>query len=241
MTNYDDDESGPDRATGRTPPSEALEAESKTRGQPDDVTSLMERIRAVVLHEQPVDAESVASLNLKRIRRALGVSQQQIAAKLAKSVGPVRLAQTQIAKIERGERPWRLNEVVAIASVLGVSIEDLLSHKGVEDDLDVRLMAARLDFRRSIEVAEECKRASVSADHALRRSAYGFALRAAELEKRDDEVWAALALCCRDVGPSGANEDVRSLEQRVEDEWERLVSRARARHARDAARKTQED
>lgn len=93
------------------------------------------------------DNESLASWNLKRIRTALGVSQQQIADRLPETYGGVRLAQTQIAKIERGERPWRVNELFAIAEALKVDWTEFFQAGGTAGDPQMVLLASRLKYQ----------------------------------------------------------------------------------------------
>lgn len=93
------------------------------------------------------DVESLASWNLKRIRKALGVSQQQIADRLAEKKSGVRLAQTQIAKIERGERPWRLNELFAISDALDIDWREFFGAQGAAEDKNLVLLAARLKYQ----------------------------------------------------------------------------------------------
>lgn len=61
---------------------------------------------------------------LRTSRNAAGVSQQQVANAL-KAKGSS-LAQSQVAKIERGERPVRLDEAVALAGVFGSTIDAAL-------------------------------------------------------------------------------------------------------------------
>lgn len=89
-----------------------------------------------------VDSETRASWNLKRIRQLIGMSQQQLADKLAE--GGVRMSQSQIAKIERGERPWRLNEFMAIEEALGVTPFSLFQGEYYKDDPSLSIVAAEL-------------------------------------------------------------------------------------------------
>ncbi|MEU3255829.1 helix-turn-helix transcriptional regulator [Streptomyces sp. NPDC006997] len=95
-----------------------------------------------------VDGESLASYNLRRIRKELNVSQQQIADRIAE-VGEIKLSQTQIAKIERGERPWRVNEMFAIAEALGVDHTELFTGQAATNDPHMLVLAARLKLKRA--------------------------------------------------------------------------------------------
>lgn len=105
-----------------------------------------------------LDSESLASFNLRRIRKELGFSQQQIADHLKTEMpNGVRLSQTQIAKIERGERPWRLNEMVAISDALGIRWDEFFR---VVPGADYRLLeveAARLRYERTKVVEEDAR------------------------------------------------------------------------------------
>lgn len=100
------------------------------------------------------DTEALASWNLKRIRTALGISQQQIADELAKdSPLGIRLSQSQIAKIERRERPWRVNELFAIAHVLNCRFDDFFQAQGVGEDSDMTMLVERIKYQSAEERA----------------------------------------------------------------------------------------
>ncbi|MCZ4605341.1 helix-turn-helix transcriptional regulator [Streptomyces sp. Lzd4kr] len=118
-------------------------------------------------HYAYVDSESLASHNLKIIRRELGVSQQQIAERLPHVYGGmVRLAQTQIAKIERGERPWRVNEMFAIAQALGVEWHEFFRggpRDPEENDDHLIMLGARNKYTEAQRKAEEAKEAWIAA------------------------------------------------------------------------------
>jgi transcriptional regulator with XRE-family HTH domain len=116
---------------------------------------------------QHVDSESLASHNLRIIRKQLDISQQQIADRLPHVYGGmVRLAQTQIAKIERGERPWRVNEMFAIAEALGVEWHEFFrgGPKFAEENDDHLLMlGARNKYKQAKDKADQAKEAWISA------------------------------------------------------------------------------
>ncbi|MFD9515911.1 helix-turn-helix domain-containing protein [Streptomyces sp. NPDC059979] len=143
MSNYDDQSSAVD---GGVADSAAL---------PD--ARFLARFAEVMLptlgEQQPLDldAETRASWNLKRIRQALDLSQQQLADRLAKKKGAPRLSQSQIAKMERGERPWRLNELFSLAQAMNVSWIEFFSNRKLEDDPLLKIEAARLRLVRSLE------------------------------------------------------------------------------------------
>lgn len=107
---------------------------------------------------EDLDGESLASFNLRRIRKELGFSQQQIADHLkAEMPNGVRLSQTQIAKIERGERPWRLNEALAIADALGVHWDEFFHVVPGEDYKRLEVEAARLRYERAKALEEDAR------------------------------------------------------------------------------------
>lgn len=100
------------------------------------------------------DMEKLASYNLRRIRLALGLSQQQIADKLAEKPDRVRLSQSQIAKMERGERPWRMNEMYDLAAALGIDFFEFFSGQLKRDNADLQMLAARLNYQAAWDQAE---------------------------------------------------------------------------------------
>lgn len=104
-----------------------------------------------------VDPEALASFNLKRIRSALGVSQQEVADRLAKLPLAPRLSQSQIAKIERGERPWKVNELFWIASVLNLDFNDFFQGLGADNVLDLDIADARIRLA-AVQREEEMRR-----------------------------------------------------------------------------------
>lgn len=119
-----------------------------------------------------LDTETLASFNLKQIRSALGISQQQIADKLSEDRAAghhdVKLSQTQIAKIERGERPWRLNELIAIAAALGVEMEEFFKAQSAANDALMLVRTAKLKYQRAearVEDAREALRLALRASY----------------------------------------------------------------------------
>lgn len=104
-----------------------------------------------------LDAEALASFNLKRIRAALNVSQQEIADRLKETPGAPRLSQSQIAKIERGERPWKVNELTAIAGVLNLHFDEFFQGMGTAGNIDLEIANSRIRLR-TAEFEEEFQR-----------------------------------------------------------------------------------
>jgi transcriptional regulator with XRE-family HTH domain len=75
--------------------------------------------------EGPVAAEALLAERLRALREAADLTQGQLAERMTQLGFPMH--QTAIAKIERGQRPVRLNEVAAFAAALRVPVTDLLA------------------------------------------------------------------------------------------------------------------
>jgi transcriptional regulator with XRE-family HTH domain len=99
------------------------------------------------------DTERTIGRNMRRIREKLELTQQEVAERMLKS--GFRFHQTQIAKMERGERPIRVNEWIAIARALGVSIDALTARGPATDD---RLFEAKLIYERMRIMADDLGR-----------------------------------------------------------------------------------
>jgi transcriptional regulator with XRE-family HTH domain len=139
-----------------------------------------------------VDSESLASYNLRRIRTSLGISQQQIADRLPEVYGGlVRLAQTQIAKIERGVRPWRMNEMFAIAEALGVNYMEFFrggpKDEG-DDDSHLILLGARNKYTQRKEEERRAREAWREAASESLKAGLEMVRTAAELGIKDPAV-----------------------------------------------------
>ncbi|MFC8433723.1 helix-turn-helix transcriptional regulator [Streptomyces sp. NPDC057253] len=213
-------------------------------------------VRAVALSEEEdgpvdhpyehVDSESLASHNLKVIRMQLGVSQQQIADRLPTvHGGVVRLAQTQIAKIERGERPWRVNEMFAIAEALGVNWTELF-RGGPRDpeanDDHLVMLGARNKYHQAQQRAAAAKENWVQAEREELRAGMEMARTAARLGIEDPTVLRFLEFQGEAlVFMEGEDQRVRDhlatfdfdartkeIEERGRAAWEKLLEEARA-------------
>ncbi|MCY0961538.1 helix-turn-helix transcriptional regulator [Streptomyces sp. H27-H5] len=204
-----------------------------------------------------VDSESLASHNLKIIRRHLGVSQQQIAERLPEvSGGTVRLAQTQIAKIERGERPWRVNEMFAIAAALGVSWSELFQggvREGeTEEERDRLLMlGARLKYQQAQAKVDELRRGLEAAKAEAAQAGRAMVRTSVELEIADPDVLHFLSMShasrrhlaedeerVRELWRSeefDVVERIRESEEQAKIEWQRLVADLKVERQRDDA------
>ena len=75
--------------------------------------------------QQTTPADSYFGSRVRNFRKAVGWTQEELAQALADRFSVV-LHQTTVAKLESGSRPTNVLEIVALASVLGVSYDDLL-------------------------------------------------------------------------------------------------------------------
>lgn len=99
--------------------------------------------------QTPLDPERVIGREMRRIRERLGLTQQEVAERMLKN--GFRFHQTQIAKMERGERPIRVNEWIAITIALGMTPQDMLSSAisaSVGESVEERLSLAELERER---------------------------------------------------------------------------------------------
>ncbi|WP_405924912.1 helix-turn-helix domain-containing protein [Streptomyces sp. NBC_00035] len=183
-----------------------------------------------------LDSEALASWNLKRIRTVLGVSQQDISDRLKESRWGIRLAQTQIAKIERGERPWRVNEMFAIAEVLGISWDELFRGDDVADDAQLTLLAARLKYQQIEEAADEVRTAGREAAAEARNAGMEMCRTAARLGIDDPAVRHFLEMQYHyasrpehdgPADPRTQAERVKAAKEYAETEWQRLLEEER--------------
>ena len=71
---------------------------------------------------------AVLATNVRSLRHALGVSQEELAARCG-------LHRTYVGSVERGERNVTLRTVEALASVLGVSVPELLTPRRSDAEL----------------------------------------------------------------------------------------------------------
>jgi transcriptional regulator with XRE-family HTH domain len=81
---------------------------------------------------QPSHIEVQFGERVAELRKANNLTQAELSALVSKSGYP--LHQTTVAKLEKGLRPTSLGEASAIATILGVSLDDLLAHSTALDD-----------------------------------------------------------------------------------------------------------
>lgn len=191
-----------------------------------------------------LDSESLASFNLRRIRTDLGVSQQQIADRVsAHRLGGVKLSQSQIAKIERGERPWRLNELMLIAAALDVGWNEFFRVRPEDDHSRLDVEAARLRYEQAKSLEGDAREAWREAARKEYEAENEFLRLAARNGVRDAYVNFSLEMrwmhqdYVKDVEEMRAI-DWETVEQRKEEaknfaeqEWQRLVEEERRKDA----------
>ncbi|MYW50569.1 helix-turn-helix domain-containing protein [Streptomyces sp. SID8376] len=248
MTNYADEAR---KSVERS--AEATSLDVRARAEDDEERGSLEH------PYEYVDSESLASHNLKIIRKQLGVSQQQIAERLPHVYGgTVRLAQTQIAKIERGERPWRVNEMFAIAAALGVEWTELFRggpKDPDENDDHLIMLGARNKYSEAARKAEEAKEAWVAAETEALKAGIEMAETAARLGIEDPTVMRFLefragTFLFRETEEErmelhwetfDLEERSKEIQERGRRAWEHLLQEAELKRSEAAAEQEQEE
>ncbi len=148
-----------------------------------------------------VDPEQLFGVGVRNARQSRGWSQEALAAELAK-VGINVGGQSGVARIERGERPTRLNEVVAIADFLDIDLNlDLGAYgQAARRSEGEELQAALRDVTEQLTRVEkelDLRRAHVQAAKATldeaEREMTELALRRRELQRAHAHLSASLA------------------------------------------------
>jgi transcriptional regulator with XRE-family HTH domain len=112
-----------------------------------------------------VDYGAVFARRLRQLRTAMKITQRQVAEQMGGH--GFQMHQTTIAKIETGERAVQLDEAAAIAKVLGVSLQDLITELPSDElsealahlaNCQEQLEAARADQAKAEAAAEDAGR-----------------------------------------------------------------------------------
>lgn len=104
-------------------------------------------------HER-VSAEVRLGAHVRAARVARGWSQEELASRLAEHAG-VKLGQSGIVRLEKGDRPTRLDEALAIARFLGLDLTTLLRPSEPPTEIEVReAHAKRVAAQRALRDAE---------------------------------------------------------------------------------------
>ncbi|GAA0215620.1 hypothetical protein GCM10009527_009350 [Actinomadura nitritigenes] len=115
---------------------------------------------------------------LKYLREARQMSQESVAE--AMNSAGFSWRQTTAAKTEAGQRPVRVNEVVALAQLFKVSVGDLIEGAGGEWEAHARVLRARSEVERTGRLAFLASREAE--DRELEHNDAMAALRAAEAD-----------------------------------------------------------
>jgi transcriptional regulator with XRE-family HTH domain len=131
-------------------------------------------LAAVTDQLEPIDFNQRVAVNVLRLRKAANKSQAQLAHELALRGLPFQ--QQIIANVEKGIRPLKLEEAVAIGEILGVSVTALYEEHSESEDiaaaaaqLDKAVTARAMHVRQIAELEEEIKQADLLIRDAQRR------------------------------------------------------------------------
>lgn len=86
----------------------------------------------ILVADNSVSAESSAGHALRMLRAIRNMSQQQVADAMVER-GYQGWRQTTVAKTEAAQRPLRVNELVSLAAILDVSVEELIAPSSYRD------------------------------------------------------------------------------------------------------------
>jgi transcriptional regulator with XRE-family HTH domain len=89
-----------------------------------------------------MSAEQIFGQQMRRLRKARGMSQLDLCRALTRSGVPPH--QTTISKIESADRPLRLDEAAEIAAALGTDLNSMVGNIGAEPDAAVFTHLARI-------------------------------------------------------------------------------------------------
>jgi len=177
--------------------------------------------------QTPRDPERVIGREMRRIRERLGLTQLEVAERMLNN--GFRFHQTQIAKMERGERPIRVNEWIAIATALGTTPQDMLASAigaHIGESPQKRLSRAELEWQRdamhqrlraaedSLSRAREHHAATRAARDAAEAAAREAEMRLVEAQARASEYAAGVEYLDRQIW------DARTSERRDQEESE---------------------
>ncbi len=119
--------------------------------------------KPVARRDAPLEGEALVAHNLKTMRKARRLSQEDIAERMT-GLG-FKMHQTQVAKIENGTRPISFDEVLGFAKALGVPPNEFMSVEVYgPDTIEYELQQARLALDaaeiewRSTQAVEEAAR-----------------------------------------------------------------------------------
>ena len=99
------------------------------------------------------------ALEVRRLRELRGLSQTDLAVRLRERYG-LKFHQATVDRVEKAQRPCRLDEVYALAEVLGSTVDDMLADWSNADDAfreltNIGLRAHETEFRISMGIQQE--------------------------------------------------------------------------------------
>ena len=120
-------------------------------------------VNPMVHRYKPLEGEALVAHNLKVLRKAARLSQEDVAERMTR-LG-FKLHQTQVAKIENGTRPVRFDEVIGLAKALSVPPENFMTEAVAgpdEPDYELqeagfRVQAAELEWRTAHDIEQGAK------------------------------------------------------------------------------------
>ncbi len=120
-------------------------------------------VNPMVHRFKPLEGEALVAHNLKVLRKAARLSQEDMAERMTR-LG-FKLHQTQIAKIENGTRPVRFDEVIGLAKALSVPAANFMTEAVAgpdEPDYELQeagfsLQAAQLEWRTARDIEQGAK------------------------------------------------------------------------------------
>jgi transcriptional regulator with XRE-family HTH domain len=114
------------------------------------------------------EPEALAGQELRRLRVARGWSQDEVARRMA-AYGYDSWHQTTVGRIEAAQRPLRLNEAVALTSLFGVPLYQLVAplQTGVDEiDAEIeRLEAERAKVAQEAQTTDEARSVAMALYH----------------------------------------------------------------------------
>ncbi|WP_031067551.1 helix-turn-helix domain-containing protein [Streptomyces sp. NRRL WC-3742] len=149
-------------------------------------------VNPMVHRYKALEGEALVAHNLKVLRKAARLSQEDVAERMTR-LG-FKFHQTQVAKIENGTRPVRFDEVIGLAKALSVPPSNFMTEAVAgPDEPDYELQEAGF----AVEKAEQEWRTAHDLEQAA-KARYDEALRTYE------EIAERLEAQGIDLGPSGA-------------------------------------
>lgn len=146
-------------------------------------------VNPMVHRFKPLEGEALVAHNLKVLRKAARLSQEDVAERMTR-LG-FKFHQTQVAKIENGTRPVRFDEVIGLAKALSVPAGNFMTEAVAgPDEPDYELQEA--GFR--VEKAQQEWRTANDLEQAAKA-------RLEEAEREYNEIAERLAAQGIDVGP----------------------------------------